>query len=130
MQLTLDGQKLDYFNQMESWQSFSWPGNTYYPGVDLSWRAVNTEMQLYEHSQGRWGFIRLLGKALTTPLDGSRTQLVWISPDGHPLKFIMRSELSDGPLSLLKLQGFNLPGAIFAVDPEGVNNTQVTTEGQ
>ncbi|MEX0567155.1 ImcF-related family protein [Raoultella terrigena] len=130
MQLTLDGQKLDYFNQMESWQSFSWPGNTYYPGVELSWRAVNTEMRLYEHSQGSWGFIRLLDKALITPLDGSRTQLVWISPDGHPLKFIMRSELSDGPLSLLKLQGFNLPGVIFAVDPEGVNNTQVSTEGQ
>ncbi|WP_321969752.1 type VI secretion IcmF C-terminal domain-containing protein, partial [Salmonella enterica] len=32
MQLTLDGQKLDYFNQMESWRSFSWPGETWYPG--------------------------------------------------------------------------------------------------
>jgi type VI secretion system protein ImpL len=28
VQLTLDEQNLDYFNQMESWQSFTWPGNT------------------------------------------------------------------------------------------------------
>ena len=113
MQLTLDGQKLDYFNQMESWQSFIWPGNTYYPGVDLSWRTTRSEMQLYANNQGNWGFIRLLGKAVITPLDSSRTQLVWKTPDGNPLKFIMRSELSDGPLALLKLQGFTLPQNIF-----------------
>lgn len=38
MQLTLDEQNLDFFNQMESWQSFTWPGNTYYPGASLRWR--------------------------------------------------------------------------------------------
>ena len=116
MQLTLDEQSLDYFNQMESWQSFVWPGNTYYPGVSLSWRSVNTGMQLYTNNQGNWGLIRLLDKALITPLDASRTQLVWITPDGNPLKFIMRSELGDGPLALLKLQGFRLPESIFNVD--------------
>lgn len=114
-QLTLDGQKLDYFNQMEIWQSFTWPGNTYYPGADLSWRSVNTEMRLYASNQGNWGFIRLLDKALITPLDSSRTQLVWITPDGNPLKFIMRSELGNGPLALLELQGFSLPQTIFTV---------------
>ncbi len=130
MQLTLDGQYLDYFNQMESWQSFTWPGNTWYPGVDLSWRSVNTEMRLYEHYQGNWGFIRLLNKALITPLDSSRTQLVWSTPDGNPLKFILRSELGDGPLALLKLQGFRLPEAIFPVSADAVNNTLATTEGE
>jgi type VI secretion system protein ImpL len=109
VQLTLDEQNLDYFNQMESWQSFTWPGNTYYPGVSLSWRSVNSGMQLYASNQGNWGFIRLLDKALITPLDASRTQLVWITADGNPLKFVMRSELGDGPLALLKLQGFTLP---------------------
>ncbi|MGF7224157.1 type VI protein secretion system component VasK [Pantoea agglomerans] len=125
-QLTLDGQKLDYFNQMESWQSFTWPGNTYYPGVDLSWRSVNTEMRLYASNQGNWGFIRLLDKALITPLDSSRTQLVWITPDGNPLKFIMRSELGDGPLALLKLQGFSLPQTIFSV---GATDGSLTLAG-
>ncbi|MXE26000.1 type VI secretion protein VasK, partial [Escherichia coli] len=52
----------------------------------------------------------------------SRTQLVWITADGNPLKFVMRSELGDGPLALLKLQGFTLPIAIFnvAAGTEGV----------
>ncbi|EEU2713580.1 type VI secretion protein VasK, partial [Escherichia coli] len=115
VQLTLDEQNLDYFNQMESWQSFTWPGNNYYPGVSLSWRSVSSGMQLYASHQGNWGFIRLLDKALITPLDASRTQLVWITADGNPLKFVMRSELGDGPLALLKLQGFTLPTAIFSV---------------
>lgn len=115
MQLSLDEQKLDYFNQMESWQSFTWPGNTYYPGVSLSWRSVNSGMQLYASNQGNWGFIRLLGQARVTPLDASRTQLVWSTPDRNLLKFVMRSELGNGPLALLKLQGFTLPDAIFNV---------------
>jgi type VI secretion system protein ImpL len=130
VQLQLDGQKLDYFNQMESWQSFTWPGNTYYPGVDLSWRSNTAEMRLYAHNQGNWGFIRLLDKALLTPLDSSRTQLVWITPDGNPLKFILRSELGDGPLALLKLQGFRLPESIFQVSADAVNNTLTAMEGQ
>lgn len=121
IQLTVDGQNLDYFNQMESWQTFTWPGNTYYPGVDLSWRTVNTETRLYEHNQGNWGFIRLLDKAQVTPLDSSRTQLVWITPDGNPLKFILRSELGNGPLSLLKLRGFSLPTTIFSVESGAAN---------
>lgn len=115
VQLTLDEQHLDYFNQMESWQSFIWPGNTDYPGVSLSWRSVNSGMQLYASNQGNWGFIRLLNKARITPLDASRTQLVWITADGNPLKFVMRSELGNGPLALLKLQGFTLPDTIFSV---------------
>lgn len=116
IQLTIDEQNLDYFNQMESWQSFTWPGKTYYPGISLSWRSVNSGMQLYTHNQGNWGFIRLLDKAQVTPLDGSRTQLVWKAADGNPLTFVMRSELGDGPLALLKLQGFRLPESIFSVD--------------
>ncbi|WP_145504155.1 ImcF-related family protein [Yersinia vastinensis] len=130
MQLAVDGQQLDYFNQMESWQSFTWPGNTYYPGVDLSWRTVNTEMRLYENVQGNWGLIRLLDKALITPLDSSRTQLVWITPDGNPLKFILRSELGDGPLALLKLQGFQLPESIFTIDPASSGDAMSSNQGQ
>ncbi|MTH48639.1 ImcF-related family protein [Intestinirhabdus alba] len=117
MQLTLDEQNLDYFNQMESWQSFTWPGNSYYPGASLSWRSVKTGMQLYASHQGNWGFIRLLDKALIAPLDVSRNRLVWIAPDGNPLQFIIRSELGDGPLTLLKLRGFRLPETIFTLSP-------------
>ena len=128
MQLTLDGQSLDYFNQMESWQSFTWPGNTWYPGVELSWRSNTAEMRLYEHNQGNWGFIRLLEKAQLTPLDTSRTQLIWNTPEGNALKFIMRSELGDGPLALLKLRGFRLPETIFSVSADAVDNTFASME--
>ena len=116
VELTLDEQKLDYFNQMESWQSFAWPGNTWYPGVTLSWRSVKSGMQLYANNQGNWGFIRLLDKAQVTWLDASRAQLIWTTPEGNPLKFIMRSELGEGPLALLKLRGFRLPERIFVAD--------------
>ncbi|QGF28484.1 hypothetical protein EE896_17345 [Pantoea eucalypti] len=40
-QLTIDGQKLYYFNQMADWQSFRWPGDTYKPGTMLTWTTVN-----------------------------------------------------------------------------------------
>ncbi|MFZ4833751.1 ImcF-related family protein [Rouxiella sp. Mn2063] len=118
MQMTIDEQNLDYFNQMESWQSFTWPGNTYYPGAQLSWRSVKTGMRLYADNQGNWGLIRLLNKAQITSLDSSRTQLVWATPEGNSLKFILRSELGEGPLALLKLQGFRLPESIFNVEPK------------
>ncbi len=115
MQLTVDGQQLDYFNQMESWQSFAWPGDTYSPGESLSWQSNrNGGLQLYDSQQGVWSLIRLLEKARTTPLDSSRTQLLWLTADGHPLSMVLRSELGGGPLALLKLRNFRLPETIFA----------------
>ncbi|CRY56871.1 ImcF domain-containing protein [Yersinia intermedia] len=130
IQLTIDEQNLDYFNQMESWQSFTWPGNTYYPGVQLSWRGVNTGMRLYADTQGNWGFIRLLDKAQVTPLDSGRTQLVWTTQDGNPIKFILRSELGDGPLALLKLQGFRLPESIFNIEQGAENIEQFIADAE
>ncbi|MEJ5115687.1 ImcF-related family protein [Erwinia billingiae] len=117
LQMTIGEQSLDYFNQMESWQNFSWPGNTFYPGAQLSWRSVKTGMQLYANNPGNWGLIRLLDKAKVTPLDTSRTQLVWSTPDGDPLKVILRSELGEGPLALLQLRNFRLPEQIFLDRP-------------
>lgn len=130
MQLTLDGQNLDYFNQMASWQSFTWPGNTYYPGADLSWHAVNGGMRLYASQQGNWGVIRLLDKARVTPIDSSRSQLVWPTPENQSLKFILRSELGEGPLTILKLQGFRLPDTIFNVEPGNPGNDDVLLSSQ
>lgn len=117
VQFTLDGQNLDFFNQMEGWQSFIWPGETYYPGANLTWQSTTSGgMQLYGNYQGNWGFIRLLEKARTTALDSSRTQLVWSTDDGKTLQFILRSELGEGPLTLLRLRAFTLPENIFDVD--------------
>jgi type VI secretion system protein ImpL len=112
-QLNIDEQDLDYFNQMESWQSISWPGKTYYPGAQLKWRNVKSGMQLYGDYRGNWGFIRLLAGAKVTVLDSSRYQLVWKTTDGNELNYVLRSELGRGPLALLTLQGFRLPKQIF-----------------
>lgn len=106
VQLTLDEQNTDYFNQMESWQSFT-ARKHLLSGVSLSWRSVNSGMQLYASNRGNWGFIRLLDKALITPLDASRTQLVWITADGNPLKFVMRSELGTGPPGIAETSGIH-----------------------
>ena len=121
VQLIVDGQKLDYFNQMESWKSFIWPGESYYPGVTLNWQSVRSGMQIYANYQGNWGLMRLLEQAEVTPLDSSRYQLVWRTKDGETLRFILRSELDSGPLALLKLQQFRLPENIFLNSPDGVN---------
>ncbi|MGN5575480.1 ImcF-related family protein [Enterobacter sp. Lyrl_3] len=123
MQLTVDGQQLDYFNQMESWQSFAWPGDTYSPGETLSWQSNhNGGLQLYDSQQGVWSLIRLLEKARTTPLDSSRTQLLWLTTDGHPLSMVLRSELGGGPLALLELRNFRLPETIFAGGHDAVSD--------
>ncbi|PQQ32609.1 type VI secretion protein VasK, partial [Photorhabdus luminescens] len=115
--LTIDGQQLRYFNQMESWQSFRWPGETDEPGVTLMWTSVNTGARLFGDYQGNWGLIRWLARAKAERLDESRYRLIFTAPDGLPLIWILRTELGEGPLALLKLRGFKLPKNIFAVKP-------------
>ncbi|MCC8457052.1 ImcF-related family protein [Photorhabdus aegyptia] len=115
--LTIDGQQLRYFNQMESWQSFRWPGETDEPGVTLMWTSVNTGARLFGDYQGNWGLIRWLERAKAERLDESRYRLIFTAPDGLPLTWILRTELGEGPLALLKLRGFKLPKNIFAVKP-------------
>ncbi|AWK42924.1 ImcF-related family protein [Photorhabdus laumondii] len=115
--LTIDGQKLRYFNQMESWQSFRWPGETYKPGVMLTWTSVNAGARLFGDYQGNWGLIRWLAQAKAERLDESRYRLIFTAPDGLPLTWILRTELGEGPLALLKLRGFKLPKNIFVVMP-------------
>ena len=79
MQLTLDEQNTDFFNQMESWQSFT-AGKHVLPGCQPSLAQREQRDAALHQQPGNWGFIRLLDKALITPLDASRTQLVWITP--------------------------------------------------
>ncbi len=111
----LNGEKHEYFNQKESWQRFSWPGHSDYPGASLSWTSVRTGERLFGDYQGTWGLIRLLEEARITPLDDgdSRYRLVLKAPDGLGLTWHLRTELGAGPMALLKLRGFTLPQQIF-----------------
>ncbi|WP_313769867.1 type VI secretion IcmF C-terminal domain-containing protein, partial [Yersinia pseudotuberculosis] len=113
--LAIDGQKLHYFNQMESWQSFRWPGDTYKPGTLLTWTGVNSGARLYGDYQGTWGLIRWLEQAKQKKLDEGRYQLTFTTADNLPLQWILRTELGKGPLGLLQLRNFTLPAQIFLI---------------
>ncbi|MCU6348714.1 ImcF-related family protein [Enterobacter quasiroggenkampii] len=115
-QLTIDGQKLHYFNQMADWQSFRWPGETYKPGTMLTWTTVNAGARLFGDYSGTWGFIRWLGLSKHQQLDRSQWMMSFTAPDGRTLQWVLRSQLGKGPLALLDLRGFTLPDHIFRVD--------------
>ncbi|MGK3488379.1 ImcF-related family protein, partial [Klebsiella michiganensis] len=51
-QLTLDGQKLHYFNQVADWQSFRWPGVINKPGAMLTWTSTAAGTRLYTNHSG------------------------------------------------------------------------------
>ncbi|HHA1257274.1 TPA: ImcF-related family protein [Enterobacter asburiae] len=115
-QLTIDGQKLHYFNQMADWQSFRWPGDTYKPGTMLTWTSVNAGARLFGDYRGSWGFIRWLDQGKRQQLDRSQWMVTYTAPDGRILQWVLRSQLGRGPLALLELRGFTLPDQIFSVD--------------
>jgi type VI secretion system protein ImpL len=114
----LNGEKHEYFNQKERWQRFGWPGRSDYPGVSLTWTSVHTGERLFADYAGTWGLIRLLEQAKFTPLDDgdSRYRMVLKAPDGLGLTWHLRTELDAGPMTLLKLRGFTLPGRIFLTE--------------
>ncbi|WP_320710072.1 ImcF-related family protein [Enterobacter sp. 302C9] len=115
-QLTIDGQKLHYFNQMADWQSFRWPGDTYKPGTMLTWTSVNAGARLFGDYRGTWGFIRWLDQGKRQQLDRSQWIVSFTAPDDSTLQWVLRSQLGNGPLALLALRGFTLPDQIFSVD--------------
>lgn len=109
----LDQQTLDYHNQLESWQVFTWPDSQWKPRTLLSWVSVNAGERLYADYPGSWGFIRLLDKAQVTMVDNSTYKLAWKAEDGNLLNYMMRTESGQGPLALLALKGFRLPQQVF-----------------
>lgn len=113
----LDGVTLEYFNQMESWQQFTWPGGTDHPGASLSWTSLKGGARLFGDYSGVWGLIRLLEQAQVSSLDDSNTRfdLVLKAPDDLPLTWQLQTELGRGPLAVLQLRGFMLPENIFNV---------------
>lgn len=114
-ELIIDKQKLDYFNQMPVWQRFSWPGDGYSPFAQLSWSSDETGMRLYDYYAGDWAWIRLLESSAIRQIDSSRYEVVWQVSDKSKLKYILRSQSGEGPLTLLKLRNFSLPKNVFDI---------------
>lgn len=126
-QLTIDGQKLRYFNQMTDWQTFRWPGETYKPGTLLTWTTVNAGTRLFGDYSGTWGFIRWLEQGKRQQLERSQWMMSFTAPDGRTLQWVLRSQLGSGPLALLALRGLTLPEQIFTVD--AAESAQALTTG-
>ncbi|WP_185922714.1 ImcF-related family protein [Hafnia paralvei] len=128
-QLTIDGQKLHYFNQMADWQSFRWPGDTYKPGTMLTWTTVNAGARLFGDYSGTWGFIRWLEQGKRQQLGRSQWMMSFAAPDGRTLQWVLRSQLGKGPLALLDLRGFTLPDQIFSVDSAATTQVLMANTG-
>ncbi|MBM1020221.1 MULTISPECIES: ImcF-related family protein [unclassified Enterobacter] len=117
--LFLDQQKLDYHNQVESWQPYVWPDSQWKPRTTLTWTSVNTGERIFADYPGSWGFIRLLDKAQVKATDNSTYVLRWKTADGDTLNMMLRTEAGVGPLALLRLKGFRLPQQVFVATGEG-----------
>lgn len=127
-QLTIDGQKLHYFNQMSDWQSFRWPGETYKPGTMLTWTSTSAGARLFGDYTGTWGFIRWLEQGKRQQLDRSQWMMNFTAPDGRTLQWVLRSQLGSGPLALLGMRNFSLPDNIFTVDASAAAQALAATD--
>ncbi|HHR1400456.1 TPA: type VI secretion IcmF C-terminal domain-containing protein, partial [Klebsiella oxytoca] len=112
--LTLDGQTLHYFNQLADWQRFRWPGVMNKPGAMLTWTSTTAGSRLYANHSGPWGVIRMLEPMVRQKAGDGLYRLTVTAPDRRQLQWLLRTELGDGPLALLKLRNFRLPTQIFS----------------
>lgn len=127
-ELKIDGQMLSYFNQMAVWQAMRWPGENLKPGTLLTWTGVGNGGQIYGDYSGTWGFIRWLEQGKRQRLDRSQWMLNFATPDKRNLQWVLRTQMSDGPLALLRLRGFALPDEIFSVDAVSASQSMAPRE--
>ncbi|WP_027796316.1 ImcF-related family protein [Paraburkholderia acidipaludis] len=146
--LTLDGQTLHYYNQVESWSTMTWPSSEpQKAGTRLEWQTDTAGTNKGFEFPGRWALVRLLERAKVEPMDSATYQLTWQAKpenadpksgvtkvDGltdlaaqvareplapappdmtHPLRYLIHTDVGQGPMELLALRGFVLPSRIF-----------------
>lgn len=121
--LTLDGQTLHYFNQLADWQRFRWPGMMNKPGAMLTWTSTTAGSRLYANHSGPWGVIRMLESMARQKAGDGLYRLTVTAPDRRQLQWLLRTELGDGPLALLKLRNFRLPAQIFSAGVPAAGRT-------
>ncbi|WP_250527468.1 ImcF-related family protein [Caballeronia sp. GAWG2-1] len=113
--LVTSGQQLHYFNQMEQWEPFEWPGQALDNTAQLQWQTEAGGLRSTMYAQGRFALIRLLERAKVSQQDNARYLLSW-TPDQSltpPLSVQLRAETGAGPLDVLVLRHFALPERIF-----------------
>ncbi|WP_244193161.1 ImcF-related family protein [Paraburkholderia eburnea] len=76
--LTLDGQTLHYYNQVETWSTMTWPsGEPQKAGTRLEWQTDTAGTSRSFEFSGRWALVRMLERATVEPLDSATYQLTW-----------------------------------------------------
>lgn len=121
-ELTINGQKIVYFNQLEQWTPLAWPGDGLNGHASLTWQTFDAGLRVAHDATGDWAFLRLLEKAQVRALDDTRYELIWNADDKikEPLHYLLRVQAGAGPLDLLKLRGFQMPERIFVAGRGGV----------
>ncbi|MDR3428732.1 ImcF-related family protein [Silvimonas sp.] len=116
--LSIDGQSLDYFNQKQQWEHFTWPGTPEKAGAHLTWSTLQAGLQKKEDFNSVWGFVRLLAKAKVEQIDRASYRVEWTLDDDIRLRYAVRTQAGAGPLELLQLKGFKLPERVFVTGRE------------
>ncbi|WP_225934697.1 ImcF-related family protein [Cupriavidus sp. EM10] len=76
--LTIDNQKLHYYNQRESWQAMTWPANNLQvPRTMLQWQTEKAGTSKNYETEGVWAWVRMLEHARVTPIDSATVQLTF-----------------------------------------------------
>ncbi|CAM2170789.1 type VI secretion system protein ImpL [Paraburkholderia sacchari] len=76
--LTLDGQTLHYYNQVETWSTITWPtGEPQKAGTRLEWQTDTAGTNKGFEFSGRWAFVRMLERARVEPVDSATYALTW-----------------------------------------------------
>lgn len=113
--LTIDGTKIEYFNQLEAYTSIVWPGNGQSGRVQLTWESLDAGTRIAFAANGDWAWLRLLATAQVKALDSTTYALTFNQGNGVPLHYDLKTQVGAGPLDLLKLRGFKMPQRIFMV---------------
>ncbi|WP_432260040.1 ImcF-related family protein [Cupriavidus sp. TMH.W2] len=108
--LMLDGQKLHYYNQRETWQAMQWPAASLQdPGTRLQWQTEQAGTNKNYEFGGRWGLVRMLERAQVEPLDSATYELTWRGvPDTPELKASAESS-ADSDADSLTARAAKLP---------------------
>ncbi|WP_213765278.1 ImcF-related family protein [Caballeronia sp. dw_19] len=86
--LTIDAQKLHYYNQRETWQGLVWPSNDpETKGTRLQWQTEQAGTNKNFEFGGRWALVRMLERAKVEPMDSATFQLTWqAAPDTRMMR--------------------------------------------
>ncbi len=105
--LTLDGQKLHYYNQQETWRALTWPSNDPQSlGTRLQWQTETAGTNKSFEFSGRWGLVRMLERAGVEPVDNATYQLTWrAAPDTQAAKLVQTAKPASGAASAGRLMG-------------------------